>query len=847
MTIIIHQEICGEQNKAWDLLRTTLPDNSIAKKIAFKTDLQDSPPSGISWKPVIRGFSFNEYYLLIKTYPDTSPDVRNGRVFSHCLIISMADLPLISDLRELFIIFKDKIDKTILLEPINLIVNNGSKIILKDTLQLRFNKAIQGFTNLLSNNGSIIWVGQEHYEIAVSKFWQLLSTVQKEIFNFGINFNPSEIPNGKINFIVVPENIENKFDGKGYCIVRKNDSIILTEVFEQFLAGEENATARLIAFTDAIEVEVKEYTVQEISTIAKGVSTFENLNKTKDLKLLNTLSNIVAKFSPDNTKGIAFKNKLIERIDELLELANETDILLLKNFQTKYFKDSEKKFSLSIKKWIDDYLLSEKENKKKDFTPTIIQIYDSISFNWLMDIFKKKIRDFLLSINQTSAVIIWRWITNEIKLLKIISSDIDSSTKAEAFFITSFSPSINKTVLKEVKAFAIEKGWLKLHATIVKSEYNFASAIIEQLKVDSDTNYYEAIEIITTDVKAKEIIDIAIAKGDRRLISLSGKLCKSNSSLLEIIEIENSNWQELLLSSVKNGNRISDGIKEPQKVIYKLYDALHNGKPVNESLLGEISLTDFANILDYPNRNTLWAKLPVRFKNKFLEKTSSALLEALSKNSTYQVPTDKELSDYIISYAISTFLYYNSNNIKAVMPIFNTYSQLPEYIIKDYVSNYSGKLDIVDSTQLGKLIYSRNYISTAYVINSKTHSNKNFKYALAECYSLLDFFTRGYITLSGTISDVLVTQDQWWSAFTELSIKLYNSGPTENKIWKQANGEEYDLILNVTGKESWITALHKLRNGGYSDITIKKLLKAMLKDYPKNDELKTLKDLLNKL
>ncbi|RZK27043.1 MAG: hypothetical protein EOO43_00855, partial [Flavobacterium sp.] len=98
MAITIHQAICGEQNKGWELLKTTLNDSALARKIAFQTDLQDSPPSGVSWLPVLRGFLYDEYFLIIKTYPDNSPDVRNGRVFSHCLIIDKADLEFIFDL-----------------------------------------------------------------------------------------------------------------------------------------------------------------------------------------------------------------------------------------------------------------------------------------------------------------------------------------------------------------------------------------------------------------------------------------------------------------------------------------------------------------------------------------------------------------------------------------------------------------------------------------------------------------------------------------------------------------------------------------------------------------------------
>jgi hypothetical protein len=847
VAIIIHQAICGEQNKAWDLLGTTLTDIGVAKKIAFKTDLQDSPPSGVPWLPVIRGFLFNEYFLLIKTYTDTSPDVRKGRVFSHCLIISKEDLPKINDLTELISVFKNEIDKSILLETITLIPKIECKVVLKPALQMRFNKSIQGFTSFLNNDGSVIWIGQKHYEIAVSKFWQLLSPLQKELFNFGINFNPSEIPKKKINFIVTPENQEAKFEGKGFCIVKTNDSVTLTEFAEQFLAGEENATTRLAAFAEVIEVDISSLTTREISLFAKGVSTFENLNSITDIKLLNTLSNIVAKYSPEEKKGSAFKNRLIVKMCAVVESTGESDVLSLKTFQTNVFKDSQKKIIHTTKKWIDDYLLSEKENEKKDFTPTLTQIYDSTSKNWLTDLARDRVKNFLSSINQTSANIVWKWISNDTAILKIISSEIDYSKKAEGFFISSFSLTTDKSILKEAKAFAVNKDWLKFHASIVKSEYDFKTAIAEQLKVDSDANYFDGIETITSGVNPKEIIDVAVSNGDKRIISISGKLCKSDAKLLETIEIENYNWQGILVASVKSGNKVTSGIKEPQKVFHKLFDALLEGKSVNENLLEEISKTDFANILTYPQRNKIWTKFSTHLKSKFLEKTAGALLQSVSENSTFQIPTDKELSDYIISNGISTFLYYNRNNIKTTLPIFNTYTQMSEQTLNVYINNYSGILDVVDATQLGKLVRTRNFRNVANSIYQKTFHNKQFKVALAECQYLLDFITRGFAWGFGAISNIEFSKDEWWTAFSSLSYRLYSGGPTENKVWTEADGKEYDLQTRGTGKEVWIAALRKLRKDECTSITVKKLLKAMLKDFPKNDELKTLKDLSSKL
>jgi hypothetical protein len=844
VTIIIHQAICGEQNKAWELIRTTLPDNITAKKIAFQADLQDSPSSGIIWLPAIRGFLVNEYYILIKTYPDNSPDVRNGRVFSHCLIVEKLALSKINDLSELLMNFRDDLDKTIQLQPIEFTPKNDVKLALDDRLQLRFNKAIRALVGFSDNIGVLIWVGQNHFDKAVCKFWQLLSPEQRMNFNFGINFNPSEVLKDKISFIAIPDNVENKFDNKGFIIISPEDSTLLTEFSEQYIAGDQSAIDRLRSFT--LSIESKDLSMKDISIIAKGIQTSENIEKITDLKLLVTLSNIISKYSPQEIKGHSIKSKLVDRIAILIETADPDDIFLLRNFELKSFLDSKELFSRSIDSWCNNYLLSEEKNRKFDFVPFIIHLYTLSISNWLISLVREKIAIFLSDINIVKSRIVWFWLKNDVRILKKIAKEIENTTEAENFFSESYKK-IDNSILSDVKIFALERGWLKLFATIVKSQSSFELAMTELLEVDTEITHFDAIDLLTKGISSKNVIAFTVINGDKRCIAISGRLCKKEPSLLEQLQLENEIWQEIWLTSITNGNKLSDGIKEPQKNIYKLFDLLIKSHAINESLLEKIGDSEYANVLDYPQRSKIWSKLPTKFKNRFLEKTSSVLLEKLSKNSTFQVPHDIELSNYIISNAISSFLYFNRANIKTCLPIFNTYNQLPEFILKDYVSNYSGNLDVVDATQLGQIVYERGYNSVANTIHHKTYSNKQFKTALAECYTLLDFITRGFAWYSGAISNIDFSIDEWWDAFIELSYKLYSGGPTENKVWSEADGKDYDLLTRGTGKEVWISALQKLRHGGCTGITIKKLIKVMQKDFPNNDELRTLKNLSKKL
>lgn len=844
MVITIHQAICGELNKAWDLLRTTLPDQVVAKKIAFQTDLQDSPPSGISWLPEIRGFAFGDYFLVIKTYPDTSNDVRNGRVFSHCLIINRSELTQLTNISILIESFKSEVDKSVQLSPIVFDLVGQSKVILNGQLQLRFNLVVKVLSNLSSDVGTLIWVGQADYGLAVARLWQILSPSQKENFNFGINFNPNDVPRDKLNFVVIPENLIGKFENKGFGVVKKEDSVELTEFAEQFISGEEGAINRINDFIGAIEA--PKPSVKDVSLIAKGIPTYENLNNVDDLKLLSTLANIIAKYSSRDSKGVSVKSKLVKRIALLAGKASSEDVYLLRNFPCESFRESETIICESVSKWCANILFSTKANKEHNFVPFILQIFDAASPNWLVDFIKNTFVDFFKTLTETGARLIWRWSAIDIRVLQCILIYVDGSKSAERLMID-VSDLSNQQPLREINAFALQKHWLRLYATILKFEFDFEHALSEQLKVDNQAQYLDGINVIINGIPPSKILAATLLNDDDRCINISGELCHKQPSLLNSLDVGNRTWQKIWSKAIDFGNELFSGIKNPKQSTYKLFEELLLGNNVDEFLLEQISQSDFGNLLDHPNRNVLWRKMPNGIRRKFLEKTSSKLLESLSKNPTYEVPSDKELSDYIISNAISTFLYYNRSSFKAVLPIFSTYAQLPEYIMKDYVSNYNGRIDPIDSTHLGRLIAGRNFTDTGYQVYYKVSDNSDFRYALSECLHLLDFFTRGVVWLKGLISHAAITEDQWWLAFTEVSIALYNSGPTENKIWREADGQEYDLLFRVTGKESWSAALQKLRNGGCSGVTVKKLLKAMKKDYPNNPQLKTLKDLWENL
>lgn len=833
MKITIHQSLCGEANKAWSLLKTTLPDNALAEKISFHTGIHDQV-GGVSWLPTVRGFVAEGYFLVMKTYPDKSPDVRPKRVFSHVLIIPIEQISLIQDIAILFSFFPNEMDKNISIQPINLDTNSKSELNFSLDFQKRFNKVIQGYRSLTEFKETIIWVGEEDFHLAISKFWKILTPTEKSNLNFGIYFNVEPIPKHSLNFITTPLVIENKFVNQGYFVVRKNDQHILTDIVEQFIAEDEIAGKRIAKFQEAIEA--KKITRNELDRIIIGIKPFEEFDTITDLKRLISLSHIVAEFSVDENKGIKFKDKLLDKICLLIGKSDITEFSIIKNFAVKSFHNSEVKLSAAINKWLDENIFSIEATKKNNYNLFFTQLSNATLSNWWSKLMTDRINSFLNIISKDSADIIYNWINHDFEIFSVIQTKIKDSKTAENHFASQLPNKFKKIHFKELKSFAAERNWHVLYATILISEHPFETAIAEQLTIDNSMNSLDGINVLIKDIKPKSILDFSIVNGDKRLIDISGQLCKNEPTLLDKIDFNDENWKAIWLSSILKGNQIGFGFKEPQNKIFKLYDSILEGNLIDENIWSQLSESIFANIIDYSRSGKFWSKIPSQYKKKFLEKTSYKLLESFNKNSAVDIPTDEILSDYIINFAIENFL--SNNPIKNSLPIFNKYPTIPQKHITNYIRNYKEDISAIESTQLGKIAQERNYTDVAYAIYYKASKSNNWRFALSECHYQLDFFTKAALAYSGTLNKVNISTTQWWESVEEIICDFYSNGVSLAAIWKKAGGKESELLINTTAENVWHDALTKLRNNGFKNITMDSLLKEINKTYSANEKFK---------
>lgn len=840
MKILIHQSICGENNKAWDLIKTSMTDIGIAKSIAFKTDLQEQT-GGLNWVPAIRGFVEGDYYLLMKTFEDTSVEVRRGRKFSHVLIILKEELIKINNLEPILNLLHKKIDKEAAIESISIDIGSKESIInFQQPFEGRFNKLIHGFLNVKEYFNTIIWFGQESFDIAVVELWKRLTAVERQNLNFGISFNNDVTRSESINLITVPESIQSRFLKSEFFLIGKNDKHIPTELSEQILIGDQKARQRIDNFKKAVES--KSLSRNDVNFVSKGINTFENLDTVCDIKKLNTLSHIIAQYSQSESQGVQIKSHLINRIAYLIKSEMFSEIVVLRSFKCESFKDSKNIISKALIEWIQNKIFetNEKSNEYKIF-------FDNLSINknpnWWDKILEKELKLYLGKINLTKASVVYKWLIEDSTILIKISAFLDKSKESESSFLDELTKKTGIQIINQFKVFSVQNKWYRLYAQILNDQFEFNKALTELLKIDQDENNFDAISIILNGKNPKLIVDFAVENGGNRILIKAGELICKTPKLLNAINAINVNWQTIWLESIKNGNAIETGLKEPNKVIYKLFDTLISENQISEELLVKISESEFANIISYPNRNILWNKLQLNTRVNFLKKTSSVLLEQLSKNSTTKIPDDNILSEYISQTGMSDFLYFNRNNIISVIPLFEKFIQLSDHNLRDYLNNYSGQINAIEATQLGTIIYKRNFYNSANIINNKATKNNNWKFALEKCHYLLSFFSKATLKFTGVLSIVNIPTSEWWDSTEELIVELYSNGTSLTTVWKKAGGKESELLAKGTSSEIWSDALYKLRKNYFKEITMKDLLQEIKKQYGNNQKFKIIYDL----
>ncbi|MDO9141535.1 MAG: hypothetical protein Q7U38_14545, partial [Methylobacter sp.] len=408
--IIIHQAIYGEvhgKTSGHALLAASDEKNELFRRVSGYTDLADRPAGGILSSPVVRGFFAEDHFLLIKTFPDKSPGLRSGRVFSHALFIPKADLHRVRGLSNLFQYHLPDIQKEAKMYSLEYLSQDAMTI--TGTVDGREAAAI----NALLEIQSFVWLGEEGFWEWVARIWPKLPAKVKHMLKIGAAFGPSYVNKEYLNLLYIPEDTKTLWERHSFRVLGVDELQTLRSSAANWLVGDAKKAAPFetllndfAPIIDSIE------TVNRLEDYGKA---YHQIDKDPGLNYLLVFAHFITQISPNERVGIKGKSRLMTAILQAIPNAPVNMFMALIYQSWKGFPDAITFVSGAVLNWLTNHLLQGRQ--AKECGAVLVKALEAETKNWWVNSVLDYANNRLKKRQSSDAPILWQWMKNEPALI----------------------------------------------------------------------------------------------------------------------------------------------------------------------------------------------------------------------------------------------------------------------------------------------------------------------------------------------------------------------------------------------------------------------------------------------
>lgn len=816
--IVIHQAIYGEvpgKTSGHDLLAASDEKIELFRRVSGYTDLADRPEGGVLSSPVVRGFFAEDHFLLIKTFPDKSPGLRSGRVFSHALFIPKADLHRVHNLSDLFQYHLPGIQKE---AEMHLLEYHSQETVVT-TGEVDGREAAS--TNALLQNQPFVWLGEEGYWQWIARIWPQLPLEVKQTLKIGAAFGPSYTKNGYLNLLYIPEEAKTLWRRHSIRVIDSGETETLQSTAAQWLMGNTKEATPFQVLIDDFAPKIE--SIEKLNQLQDYGRTYHQIDKRPELNQLLVLAHFISQLSPNEKVGLKGKKRLLTAILQAIPNAPLNMFTALLYQSWKGFPDAIPSTSDVARKWLTNHLLQGSQAKKSGIV--LLQALEVETKNWWVTTVLDYTKNRLKKRHSNDAFMLWQWLINKPALIARHTSWLPNDAENE---LTQKIPKLETSVAEAVVHMAEQKGWLVLHAKVAAQCYSAEKAIEAQLRIDTDEEYTVALEALSESISVSSFVSVATSQTDARLHHIAGKLIAKNSKLLNGIDITSEGWQQCWKAAIEQGCEVWSGISNPQHTMFEILDHLLAGNAFIESLLYALSIGKYSSLKDYPQRASIWSELPEKVRSGFVTATLVELIDELDTSKISYNVLEPELKKGVQSQKVQQHV-INSKTIPLTkkLQLFDILPGLGENHAEQLMRNHH--FSSAEAEEFGRFISKKKWKTVVESLYNERSNRKDLVPALLQSSHLLGFWQRLSLAVSGLKSDA-ITHDEWWEVFLSRAVELYPLGPTQNGLWTNAGGKLEELhYQSVSGKQSWSFAINHIRNGGSP--SVKRILKEMQKEF----------------
>jgi hypothetical protein len=818
---IVHRAIFGDVRGAHNLVAasTGAPEPVLSDLASKYTDRL--LPTEVPWIPYTCGFPLRECYVVTRTFSVKA--TRSGMVETHAAMVPL-----------------QSVDSCTLSSLLQLLPNEPRSSPSAPIDTATFDPhADDGLSSMPSGYPSVVrlllegpvpvWLGQEGFEETVSFLWRNLWSAARRNLRFRVSAELNDLIDWPASLVCTPKGLRANWNEQHFVdqtATALHDPSMCEAYLLALPAGRELADARArLQFSPASITGLK-----RLEQYIKMGQTDTADSIRAAVRLLNAMAPHAEQMRDE--KESVFSKLVHKTID-----GTENDVLGLRNLDISGFATAPQGLRHAIAAWLRVRVA---ETSGGTHVAKAILL---TNHPWKHEA-DAALSDAFESWTRKHAALLWHWWSTEPAL--VTPSEIllpKQVGDAERDLASTMPTVVGKDLRDPVLAMSMHRGWYLLHGAVLVAAPDLTTLekFRRQIEVEAVAQNLSGLQLIADNVEVSEMLSAALELKDARLLTLTGQAAAQVPALMANIDASSSAWRAIWNSYIQAGRQPFEGIAQPTVAAHALMDALLAGSTIPGELLERIASDAQTDLAMYARRRDLWRVLEPAVAGKALQIAAHTWLARFLADPTFDPQRlETELQDAVIACWRSSLSLATATSLPSLWDRFS--ALLTEADFLNWVATHSEPLTKFEATAIGRLVSQHRWANAAKELAKRLrYGRSDLGAAVHECSSLLGFWDRWYVTLF--TPQPVVTVDEWWNAWFELSIRLYSRGVEDNNIWTDADGE-VSRVRQGTGREQWGHALDLLRKGGAGGtMTVEGLLHEMRKDFQANSELAQLESI----
>ena len=779
----------GDSGGGHNLISATGIDAETLKALRWHTDLPPDAPT--NWPAYYAGYAIQDYYVVQFTAPDPEAG-RSGMVKTTLATIGIDDL----DEVELTDLRRQARSASVAASPVGCDRLDGLGAVL----------------DLLAEPRDVYWLGASVYDTLLDQLWVVLSAADRADLVFGLLCTPSSVPypqrDPRLGVYLVPEQLRARFDPTS--TINADDPPPAGRTSRAVLASNSEI---------ATELGLESPSLREWRHLAQ-VSQYLDEASSSNPDELRACGHLLSRLAPGPLRGHAVKARIASLLVESAANASFADV---RGVRTLTHTDLGLDLSAFVEPWAAAVIGD--PNRIEDLQDALSEV-------------AAHPRDPLCA--AIDAAVDSQIAARRQEIVDYLEAAVATDRRAVfAAVVDRADPERFDTGLASLDGIG-SREWVHEVAQQAQLPMTHSQscptiepteAFRAHLAIPGHTSASRSR--LASRCEPRGVVEAAVALEAPVLVELAAQAVHQDADALLPAHLASGCGLAIWARTVEGGADPWQWM-EPREALEPVVDALLNGDDNANPLVAELGAAEGIDLASYPRRAEAWSAIDEPARTRLLCRTAIAVVLEGSATANIEPALRRAIVGKEVMAAAAAV-----DVSKAIDALDNLASDANSRTAKAIVA--TAELG-ADAVRIGEVIARNEWKRAARYIVAHASQRSDLAAAAAMCRRVLSPVEILRIKMRGSKGSA--SDEELSAGVHEIAVKLFPKGPTEAGIWARAVGDEADLVQQGTGRQLWEGALVSVTTGAAGAPTLEGLIDEMLRDFPKNRQLKIVREAL---